>query len=239
MRINKFLALCGVASRRESDKIVEEGRVRINGRSAKQGADVNEKKDKVTVDGKEVFPAEKYIYLMLHKPKGYVCTVSDECGRRTVMDLIKGFEGQRLFPVGRLDYDSEGLLLITNDGDLANKLTHPSHEISKTYVAKVEGDVKQSEIDKLKSGVIVDGVRTLPCDVSMLEFNETSNISRVEIVIREGRNRQIRKMFEQGIKREVIFLKRTKIGQIKLGGLSRGQFRELNAKELRYLMDLD
>jgi 23S rRNA pseudouridine2605 synthase len=149
------------------------------------------------------------------------------------MELLKDkYPGKRIFPVGRLDYDTEGLLLLTTDGDLANRLMHPRNEISKTYVAKIEGEISEAELNKLRSGVELDGVKTKKCKVKLLGFDE--NLSRIEVVITEGRNRQVRRMFES-INRDVVFLKRTAIGDIKLGGLYRGNFRELKANESEYL----
>ena len=234
MRINKFLAECGVASRRNSEQLVLEGRVKINNKVVtKLATEVDPEIDLVSVDGKPVKPIGKHLYIMLNKPKGYVCTVSDEYGRKTVMDILGDkYPGKRIFPVGRLDYDTEGLLLLTTDGDLANRLMHPRNEISKTYVAKIEGEISEAELNKLRSGVELDGVKTKKCKVKLLGFDE--NLSRIEVVITEGRNRQVRRMFES-INRDVVFLKRTAIGDIKLGGLYRGNFRELKANESEYL----
>ncbi|MBR2988095.1 MAG: rRNA pseudouridine synthase [Clostridia bacterium] len=237
MRINKFLAECGVASRRNSETLVLEGRVKINNKVVtKLATEVDPELDLVSVDGKPVKPIGKHLYIMMNKPKGYVCTVSDEFGRKTVMDILGDkYPGKRIFPVGRLDYDTEGLLILTTDGDLANRLMHPRNEISKTYVAKIEGEISEADLNKLRSGVELDGVKTKKCKVKLLEFND--NISRIEVTISEGRNRQVRRMFES-INRDVIFLKRTAIGEIKLGGLFRGNFRELKERESEYLKKL-
>ena len=237
MRINKFLAECGVASRRNSEALVLEGRVKINNKVVtKLATEVDPEFDLVSVDGKPVKPIGKHLYIMMNKPKGYVCTVNDEFGRKTVMDIIGDkYPGKRIFPVGRLDYDTEGLLILTTDGDLANRLMHPRNEISKTYVAKIEGEISEADLNKLRNGVELDGVKTKKCKVKLLEFND--NISRIEVTISEGRNRQVRRMFES-INRDVIFLKRTAIGEIKLGGLFRGNFRELKERESEYLKKL-
>ncbi|MBQ7224642.1 MAG: rRNA pseudouridine synthase [Clostridia bacterium] len=234
MRINKFLAECGIASRRNCEALVLEGRVKINNKKVlKLATDVDPESDLVSVDDKPVKPIGKHLYIMLNKPKGYVCTTSDELGRKTVMELLKDkYPGKRIFPVGRLDFDTEGLLLLTTDGDLANRLMHPRNEISKTYVAKIEGEISEADLNKLRSGVELDGVKTKKCKVKLLGFDE--NMSRIEVVITEGRNRQVRRMFES-INRDVVFLKRTAIGDIKLGGLYRGNFRELKANESEYL----
>ncbi len=173
---------------------------------------------------------------MLNKPKGYVTTTNDDKGRKTVMELIGGkYADKRLFPVGRLDYDTEGLLLLTTDGDLCNRISHPRNEISKTYVAKIENEISEEELNVLRNGVILDGVKTKRCRITVLDFDE--KITRLEVVISEGRNRQVRRMFE-AVNREVIFLKRVGIGELKLGGLSRGQWRELKPREVEYLQNV-
>ncbi len=237
MRINKFLAECGIASRRNCETLVLEGRVKLNGRKViKLATEVDPDVDQVSVDDKPVKPIGSHLYVMLNKPKGYITTTADEHGRKTVMDFFQNkYPGKRLFPVGRLDYDTEGLLLMTTDGDLSNRLMHPRNEIPKTYVAKIEGEITEAELAKLRSGVMLDGVKTKRCKVTLLGFDE--NISRIEVVITEGRNRQVRRMFES-INRDVIFLKRTAIGNIKLGGLFRGNFRELKDAEVEYLKNV-
>jgi 23S rRNA pseudouridine2605 synthase len=232
MRVNKYLALCGVASRRNSDTLISEGRVRVNGRECLPGKDVTPGKDVVTVDGKKVFPIENHVYLMMNKPKGYVTTTSDDKDRKTVLDIIKE-KDVRIFPVGRLDYDTEGLLLLTTDGRFANLLTHPAHEIPKTYVVRVRGEIREDELSKLKNGIVIDGEKTKKCRVSLKEAAEGE--SRIEVVISEGRNRQVRRMFET-LGREVVFLKRTAVGKLKLGGLPRGEYRRLTPKEIGYFL---
>lgn len=237
MRINKFLAECGIASRRNCETLVTAGRVKVNGKTVTMLAtDVDPESDLVSVDEKPVKPIARHLYLALNKPKGYVCTTNDEFGRKTVMDFFEGkYPGKRIFPVGRLDYDTEGLLILTTDGDLSNRLVHPRNEIPKTYVAKIEGEIAESDLNKLRQGVILDGVKTKKCKVRLL--GTENNVSRVEVVITEGRNRQVRRMFES-INRDVIFLKRTAIGDIKLGGLYRGNFRELKENEIEYLKNV-
>lgn len=237
MRINKYLAECGIASRRNCEALVTGGRVKVNGRTVTAlSTDIDPETDKVSLDGKPVAPIAKHIYIMLHKPKGYVSTTDDERGRKTVMDFFAGkYPGKRLFPVGRLDYDTEGLLLVTTDGDLANRLMHPSGEIEKTYLAKVEGEVTEAELAVLRGGVILDGRKTKRCRIKLLGTDD--GFSRVEVVISEGRNRQVRRMFES-INREVVMLRRTAIGELRLGGLSRGAFRELKEGEVEYLKRL-
>ena len=235
MRINKYLALCGVGSRRSSERLIVEGAVKINGTLAVLSSEINPEADTVTVSGKVVQPPKRFVYIMLHKPKGCVTTVSDDKGRKTVFDYVKTVN-VRLFPIGRLDYDTEGLLLLTNDGDLANKLMHPGNQIGKTYVAKIEGEIKAAELEQLRNGIdIGDKTPTAPAKASILET--AANFSRLEITVFEGRNRQIKRMFES-LGKTVVFLKRTKIGELRLGGLARGEFRYLSDKEQRYLKTL-
>lgn len=234
MRLNKFLAECGIASRRKSESLILEGRVCVDGKRVTDLAtDVDVDSARVLVDGKIVHPINKHIYLKMNKPKGYVCTTSDDKGRKTVIDLLpEKYENKRIFPIGRLDYDTEGLLLLTTDGDLAQKLSHPAGEIPKTYVAKVEGSVSEADLAKLRKGVMIDGVMTKKCKAKIAE--KADNFSRVEITITEGRNRQVRRMFES-IEKQVVFLKRISIGNIRLGGVPRGTVRELRVDELDYL----
>lgn len=235
MRLNKYIAECGVASRRGADGLIEEGRIKVNGKSVTQpGTVIDEDNDTVLLDGKKIERVRRSIYLMLNKPKGCVSTVKDDKGRKTVLDYID-INDKRLFPIGRLDYDSEGLLLLTNDGDLAFKLTHPSHDIPKTYIAKVEGEVPESDLSVLRKGIVLDGIQTHRAKIKLLEYNE--GISRLEVTIYEGRNRQVRRMFES-IGKQVVFLKRTGIGDLRLGGLSRGTYRYLTEKEIQLLKNL-
>jgi pseudouridine synthase len=232
MRINKYIADAGLASRRAADKLIEEGKVKVNGKIASAGQDVGER-DAVTVDGVKVEPSQKNVYIMLNKPKGCVATVKDDRGRKTVMDYIKTRE--RIFPVGRLDYDTEGLLLLTNDGELTYKLTHPSQEVPKTYVVKVEGDVAENDLALLRKGVVLDGIKTHPAKIKFIE--KEGGLTRFEITIFEGRNRQVRRMFEI-VGKEVSFLKRVAVGELRLGGLGRGEYRYLSEDEIAYLKNL-
>ena len=230
MRINKYLAECGVASRRQCDKLIEDGAVKINGKPCTLGQEVKDG-DSITVNGKKIIREIKREYYIMNKPKGYVCTVSDDKGRKTVMDLLPKRAG-RVFPIGRLDYDTEGLLLFTNDGDLAFRLTHPKNEIPKTYMARIEGGVTENELDKLRSGVEIDGKLTGKCKVHITDTEK--NATKVVLTITEGRNRQVRRMFE-AIGKNVDFLKRIKIGDLTLRGLDRGACRALTAHEIEYL----
>ncbi len=234
MRINKFLAEQGVASRRGSDQIVAEGRVTINGRRAVAGDDVGAD-DVVMVDGKTLSHKVKYEYYLMNKPKGYVCTVSDDKGRKTVMDLLPAGAG-RVFPVGRLDYDTEGLLILTSDGDLAYRLTAPQSEIAKTYLVRIEGTITEQQLNRIRAGVEIErGVVTKKCKVNVIETSRT--YTKLRVVITEGKNREIRRMFE-AVGKNVDFLKRLKIGDLALTGLDRGAVRRLTQEEVFYLKNL-
>ncbi|MBE7083672.1 MAG: rRNA pseudouridine synthase [Clostridiales bacterium] len=234
MRINKFLAYSGVASRRAADELINDGVVKINGKVCSLGDDVDVSSDKVTVNGKPVNVVKKYDYYIMNKPKGYVCTVKDDKGRKTVMDLLPT-NAKRLFPVGRLDYDTEGLLILTNDGELTYKLTHPKNEVPKTYLVKTEKPVSDEDLSKLRSGVYIDGVKTKKCNVRLVESYKDG--AKLHVTISEGKNRQVRKMFE-AVGNCVDFLKRIKIGDLTLTGLDRGEVRQLNAREIDYLLNL-
>lgn len=233
MRLNKFLAACGIASRRDCDKLIAEGRVCVNGKAAVLGVDVSDS-DCVTVDGRQV-TLKKNEYYLLNKPKGYLSTVSDEKGRKTVLDLMPDTVG-RIYPVGRLDYDSEGLLILTTDGELAQRLTHPSNEVPKTYLVKIEGTLKESDLNPLRSGIEIEGgYVTKKCKAHIVETNK--EYTKIHITITEGKNREIRKMFA-AIGREVTLLKRIKVGDLTLRGLDRGAYRKLTKQEIAYLMSL-
>lgn len=233
MRLNKFLAACGIASRRDCDKLIAEGRVCVNGKAAVLGVDVSDS-DCVTVDGRQV-TLKKNEYYLLNKPKGYLSTVSDEKGRKTVLDLMPDTVG-RIYPVGRLDYDSEGLLILTTDGELAQRLTHPSNEVPKTYLVKIEGTLKESDLNPLRSGIEIEGgYVTKKCKAHIVETNK--QYTKIHMTITEGKNREIRKMFA-AIGREVVLLKRIKVGELTLRGLDRGSWRKLSRQEVEYLMSL-
>ena len=236
MRINKYLALCGVDSIRKVEKLILGGKVTVNGKVVTDLAtNIDEKVDEVVYDGKILkIQDTKFKYIMLNKPKGYVTTVSDELNRKTVMDLVADID-ERIFPVGRLDYNTEGLLLLTNDGALAERLTKPNFGITKTYICVIEGKIKESELAMLRAGAIIDGEKLNKCKVKVTAVED--NKTRLEIVIDQGKNRQIRKMMEY-VHKEVLFLKRIKIGELKLGGLTRGKYRELKDYEINYLYGL-
>ena len=234
MRINKFLAEQGIASRRHADEMIAQGRVKINGQTATLGMSVEET-DEVLVDDISVSAAEKKEeYYIMNKPKGVICTVSDDRGRKTVMDYLPETAG-RVFPVGRLDYETEGLLILTNDGDTAYRLTHPTSEVPKTYLARIEGTMTEKDLNRIRSGVELDGVMTKKCKAHIVETNKA--YTKVHITITEGRNRQVRRMFE-AIGRTVAFLKRVSIGKLKLSGLDRGEVRKLTESEILYLKGL-
>ena len=228
--LQKFLAQCSVGSRRKSQKIIEEGRVKLNGKPAKLGDRVNVLEDSVFLDGKklELNNSERY-YIMLNKPRGFVTTMSDEKGRKCVADLVKDIPA-RVYPVGRLDRDSEGLLIMTNDGDFANNMIHPSKNIWKTYRVTVRPSISEDQLTALCVGMKIDSKPTEPARVNVL----TQEKGRVvlEISIKEGRNRQIRKMCET-VGLEVARLKRISIGTLKLGMLSPGKWRNLTKDELK------
>lgn len=235
MRINKFLANSGLASRRKCEEYVLSGRVAVNGKVVSNLAfDVLEN-DKVSVDGKPVCQPAKFTYLMMHKPKGYLTTLSDDRGRKTVMDILPN-EYSFLKPIGRLDYNSEGLLLFTNDGLVSQNVMRPAKQVVKTYLVKVEGEVNSPDISEMEKGVeTINGEKFLPCKIKLLEIKDRK--TKLEVQITEGKNREIRKIFDK-FGYNVIFLKRVSIGSIKLGGLTRGTCRLLKPSEIEYLKSL-
>lgn len=232
-RLQKFLSECSVASRRKSEELINQGKVKVNGKIASLGDKVDPKKDTVTVSGKKVVAVKQKYYIMLNKPRGYVTTMSDELGRKCVAELVSDV-GATVYPVGRLDRDSEGLLLLTNDGAFANAVMHPRKHVPKTYRVTLRSDVSKEQVEKLENGVDIehDGRETLPAEVRILE--KSAERSVLEITIYEGRNRQIRKMCEN-VGLEVIRLKRNAIGSIKLGMLKVGKWRELTDDEVHRL----
>ena len=231
MRINKFLSSIGIASRRAIDKYIEEGRIKVNGVIASTGIDITED-DEIYIDNKKIETKriEEKVYFMLNKPLEVLSASSDDRGRKTVVDLIK--TDKRIFPIGRLDYMTSGLILLTNDGELFNRLVHPKSEIYKKYYIKVFGEVKKEEIEELKKGVLLEDGKTLPAKISGIKYDK--NKTSMYISIREGRNRQIRRMIEKfGYK--VLMLRREKIGELSLGDLKEGKYRELTREEIEYL----
>ena len=235
MRLQKFLALSGVASRRASEKLIAEGHVMVNGRRiTEMGVQIDENRDRITVNGKPIHMETEKHYLAYNKPMGEVTTASDPEGRSTVMDKFHDYP-VRLYPVGRLDYDSEGLILLTNDGDMMQHLLHPSHEVPKKYLCKVSNKVTDEEIRHLRAGVDLDGRLTSPADIHLVRYEAFASI--VLVTIHEGRNRQVRRMFE-AIGHEVVALKRIGFGPILLEDLPRGQWRRLTPAEIHTLKEL-
>ncbi len=234
MRLQKFLSEAGVASRRKSEELIAQGLVRVNNRTAKIGDSVDPKKDTVTVSGKRVNKAKNLYYILLNKPRGYVTTTDDDLGRKCVTELVSDIKA-RIYPVGRLDRVSEGALLLTNDGNFANAMMHPSHHVPKTYRVTVRSEIMKSQAEKLASGIELDGRMTAPAEVNIIDKAEGRSV--VEIVLYEGRNRQIRRMCE-AIGLEVSRLKRTAIGNVRLGTLPVGKYRELTEKEVHSLLVL-
>lgn len=230
IRIQKMIADCGYCSRRKAEELMQQGRVKLNGHPVKPG-DKCGFKDLITIDGERlVLPRKRsFVYIMLNKPRGYVTTVSDELDRRCVMDLLEDVE-ERVYPVGRLDRNSEGLLLFTNDGEFANSIMHPSRHVSKTYRVTVRPDITDDQLVSLSEGIVIDGRKTLPANV-VVKSKEAGRVVLL-ITIKEGRNRQIRKMCE-AVGLEVARLRRISIGPLKLGMLPPGKWRELTAEELR------
>lgn len=235
-RLQKFLAEAGVASRRKAEELIAAGKIKVNGKVVMElGTKIDPKKDEVLYLDKEVSKKEvELVYIMLHKPEGYVTTAKEQFGRPGVMDLVRDVK-ERIFPVGRLDYDTSGLLLLTNDGDLTYKLTHPKHDVDKTYIAKLYGTPDDMDLQKFRRGVVIDGKQTKPAKMQIIEKGEHQSI--VEIIIHEGRNRQVRKMCE-AIKHPVAQLKRVATGDLTMGDLPKGKYRHLTPKEVKYLKSL-
>lgn len=235
MRLNKFMASCGVASRRKCDEIIEAGRVKINARvSKKMGVQVDPNNDIVTVDDRPIRIRGPFVYLMMNKPVGVVTTVNDPQGRETVMDYLPKTD-KRLFPIGRLDYHTSGLLLMTNDGDVSQKLMHPSFELSKVYEATVGEELTVDAIQKLRDGVDIGGFVTSPATIKLLK--KKNNEVTYMVIIHEGKNRQVRRMFEC-VDSKVEKLRRVALGALKLGNLPEGECRPLDEKEIEYLQSL-
>lgn len=235
VRLQKFLAEAGIASRRKAEELVLAGKVKVNGVTVTElGTKIDDKKDEVLYNGKRVTLSEKHVYIMLNKPSGFVTTVKDQFNRPTVMDLIKGVK-ERVVPVGRLDYDTSGLLLLTNDGELTYKLTHPSKKVEKTYIAKLFGRPDDKNIQEFRRGIMIDTGMTQPAKLEILE--DLGKYCVCKITITEGKNRQVRKMCD-AIKHPVATLQRVGTGEIELGDLKKGAYRYLTEKEIKYLKSL-
>lgn len=230
MRLQKYIASCGAASRRAAEEMIAAGRVSVNGKVVTEmGTTVNEYEDEVALDGRIIYPEEKKVYILLSKPKGYVTTASDDHGRPTVLDLVDVKE--RVFPVGRLDLNTEGLLILTNDGEFANRLMHPRYECEKTYFARLAEDIDDEAVEKLRHGVrIDDDFVTSPATVIRKDTNKFT------VKIKEGKKRQIRRMFE-AVGGKVLYLRRTAIGELRDTKLEKGKWRYLTDAEVRYLMN--
>lgn len=231
-RLQKVMAEFGVASRRKCEELILQGKVKVNSILVNElGVRVDKQKDIIEVEGQIINNETAKVYIMLNKPVGYITSAKDQFNRTTVLDLTSGVS-ERIFPVGRLDYDTEGLLLLTNDGDLTFRITHPSHNIDKTYKALVMGRISDKDIEAFKEGLVIDGFKTSPAKLESLDFKNGNSL--VYITIHEGRNRQVRKMCD-AINHRVIKLKRISIGDLKLGDLKVGQWRHLTDDEVRYL----
>ena len=232
-RLQKYLASCGIASRRKCEEYISQGKVQVNGKVVTElGTKINPDRDTVKFDGKIVNQAKNLVYILLNKPIGYVTTADDQFGRDTVLDLVKVRE--RVVPVGRLDMYTSGALILTNDGDFVYKVTHPKHEIEKTYTVTVKGIVKNNEVEQLRKGVTIDDYTTKPAKVKILKTDTEKDISRLEITIHEGKNRQVRKMCE-AVGRKVLALHRSKIGKIGVKDLELGKWRFLQKREVQEL----
>lgn len=230
MRINKYIAASGVTSRRKADELIEAGKVKVNGAVMNSLGYHVQEGDIVEVNGAKIQPESKKVYYLLNKPTGYVTSTYDKEGRPLVTELVP--DEYRVFPVGRLDYNTSGLLILTNDGELSNKLMHPSHEFNKTYVARVVGTVTRAKAAWLAKGVDIGGFKTSPAEVTLLRHDKNSSL--VQITIHEGKNRQVRRMFE-AIGHEVVELERVGLGRLTIGKLARGQCRKLSPAEVEYL----
>ena len=229
MRLNKFLSTCGIASRRKCEELIKSGLVKVNGKvETNLATTVDEKKDEIIYNGEVLKLPSSFVYLKMNKPKGYACTASDEKGRKTIFDLLED-KSVRLFNIGRLDYDTEGLILLTNDGDFANLVIHPSFEIEKEYMVTVEGKMVESEFAVLRKGVVVDGVRMPEARVKPISFD--GKFTKVSVIITEGQNHQVRRMFD-AIGKSIKLLKRVRIGSVLLGNLYRGKTKPMTEEEI-------
>ena len=237
MRINKYIALCGVASRRKAEELILAGRVTVNDEVMTElSYKVDEENDIVKVDDKLIKEENKLVYILLNKPEGYITTVKDQFDRPSVLDLVSDIK-ERVYPIGRLDYETSGLLLLTNDGDLTYKLTHPKHEVDKTYVARVKGKLTKEEIERFKTGLKIEDYTTAPAKLKVIKYDEQRDSSLLEIKIHEGKNRQVRKMCK-AINHPVLRLRRRAMGKIKIGDCEIGKYRYLTEDEIKYLKNL-
>lgn len=231
-RLQKVIALSGYTSRRKAEELISAGKVKVNGKVIKEMGYKVDSNDLIEVEGNPLQTKEDKVYYLLNKPRGVVATVKDEKGRKTVVDLIK--TDKRIYPVGRLDYDTTGLIILTNDGELTNYLTHPKNNIEKVYVAKIKGLITKEELRKLCSGVIIDGKKTAKAKARVLKIDKKTNSSIVELIIHEGRNHQVKNMFKE-VGYDVLKLKRESISFLTLDGVKSGDYRELSIKEVKKL----
>lgn len=232
VRLNKFIAQAGVTSRRDADRMIEEGRIKVNGETIQNlGARIDDKKDRVEVDGKEIKKTEDFVYLMMNKPPGCLVTLKDPFQRPTIKKFLPPVK-TRVYPVGRLDFDSEGLLLLTNDGKLTYRLTHPRYQVKKTYLVKVKGRLQKKDLTQLEKGVYLEGRKTAPAQIEILEEKASSSLLKIQI--HEGRKREIRKMFST-LGCEAVKLQRIELGGVSLGSLKKGQCRHLTPQEVKKL----
>ncbi|MEK6197684.1 MAG: rRNA pseudouridine synthase [Desulfobacterales bacterium] len=233
-RLQKVLAKAGVASRRRAEELIRQGKVRVDGKVVTEmGTKVDPETQNIECDGVALVSQEEKVYILLNKPTGYLSTVDDPQGRPIVTDLLKNI-AERVYPVGRLDLNTEGALLLTNDGELSQKILHPSHEVNKTYVAKVKGVPGKKKLDALSKGIELEGRKTWPARIKVLKTEAQSTV--IQIIIHEGRKRQVRKMFE-AIGHPVLALKRTAYGQLQLGGLGPGKYRFLTPWDIKFIFD--
>ena len=232
IRLQKYISQCGIASRRKAEELILQGKVKINGKTAVLGDKVHDG-DKVYVGGKRVIiPKKNYRYIMLNKPRGFITTMSDDRGRKCVAELVRGV-GERVYPIGRLDKDSEGMLVFTNDGEFANKVMHPRNSVYKFYRVTVRPDITEDQLVKLETGVELDGKKTAPAVVHVLHKEQGRVV--LEMILHEGKNREIRRMCE-ALGLEVARLRRTQIGGVKMGMLKQGDWRDLTEKEVKNLL---
>lgn len=231
-RLQKIIALSGYCSRRKAEELIINGKVKVNGNIIKEMGYKANGSDFIEVEGNPINTVEDKVYYLLNKPRGIVTTAKDDKGRKTVVDLIK--TDKRIYPVGRLDYDTTGLILLTNDGELTNFLTHPKNNIEKVYVAKIKGLITKEDLKKLTNGIVIDGRKSSKAKAKILKIDKKTNSSVVELIIHEGKNHQVKKMFK-AIGYEVIKLKRESISFLTLDGLKSGEYRELNIKEVKKL----
>lgn len=231
-RLQKYIARCGITSRRKAEELIISGKVQVNGCIVKDYVIVDDEKDVIKIDGKEIKPEENKVYIILNKPEGVITAVKDNFNRKTVLDIVKVKE--RIFPIGRLDYDTSGLLILTNDGDFAHEIMHPSKEIDKVYVAEVKGIPDKEDIEVFRKGIELENYITARAEMKII--SKMKDTSLAEVTIHEGRKRQIRKMFGK-IKHPVISLKRIKVGKLDIGNLKQGEWRYLTQTELNRLLN--